>query len=196
MKKNLIGAFRVLVCGVLSGSLLAAGAAAQTKPRPKTSPKPKTKIIKLPPREVVSEVTQIDEAGLRAAVKPNGKPLLVNFWATWCDPCREEFPDLVKIDADYKGRIDFITVSLDDLAEINRDVPKFLAAMNAPMRAYLLKVEDEGAAIAAITKDWQGGLPFTILYNEKGEIAYFRQGKIKIDVLRGELDKLVTTASK
>src|SRR3982750_5049173 len=69
------------------------------------------------------------------------KPLLVNFWATWCDPCRDEFPDLVKIDAENKGKIDFITVSLDDLAEINRDVPKFLVEMKAEMPAYLLKVE-------------------------------------------------------
>jgi thiol-disulfide isomerase/thioredoxin len=161
-------------------------------------PKPKTQAVKLPPKPTVnlSKVTQIDEAGLKAAIKTNGKPLLVNFWATWCDPCREEFPDLVKIDTDYKGKIDFITVSLDDLAEINRDVPKFLSDMKAEMPAYLLKVEDEGAVIGSITKDWQGGLPFTILYNDKGEIAYFRQGKIKTETVRGEIEKLITPTPK
>jgi thiol-disulfide isomerase/thioredoxin len=137
------------------------------------------------------KVTQIDAIGLKNVLKPNGKPLLVNFWATWCDPCREEFPDLVKLDADYKGKIDFITISLDDLAEIGRDVPKFLKQMKAEMPAYLLKVQDESAAIASITKDWQGGLPFTILYNEKGEIAYFKQGKIKPELVRAEIDKLI-----
>src|SRR6185369_2650526 len=143
------------------------------------------------PNANLPKVTQIDEAGLKTAVKPNGKPILVNFWATWCDPCREEFPDLVKIDTDYKGKIDFITISLDDLAEINRDVPKFLVDMKAEMPAYLLKVENEGAAIESIMKDWQGGLPFTILYNEKGEIVYSRQGKIKTETVRGEIDKLI-----
>src|SRR4051812_12171300 len=59
-------------------------------------------------------VTQVDDESLPKILKPNGKPLLVNFWATWCDPCREEFPELVKIDADYKGKIDFITVTLDE----------------------------------------------------------------------------------
>ena len=152
----------------------------------------------MPPKQIVNlpKVTQINEVGLKTAIKTNGKPLLVNFWATWCDPCREEFPDLVKIDADYKGKIDFITVSLDDLAEINRDVPKFLSGMKAQMPAYLLKVEDEGAVISSITKDWQGGLPFTILYNEKGDIAYFRQGKIKTDILRGEIEKLILPTQK
>jgi thiol-disulfide isomerase/thioredoxin len=62
---------------------------------------------------------------LRKALTPSRKPLLVNFWATWCDPCREEFPDLVKLDAEYKGKIDFITISLDELSEIDRDVPSF-----------------------------------------------------------------------
>ena len=136
------------------------------------------------------KVTQIDEIKLKELLKPNGKPLLINFWATWCEPCREEFPDLVKINADYKGKIDFITISLDDLEELNRDVPKFLAEMKAKMPAYLLKSTNDDAAIASISKDWSGGLPFTILLNEKGEIVYFRQAKIKPIELRGAIDKL------
>jgi thiol-disulfide isomerase/thioredoxin len=101
-------------------------------------------------------VKQINIAGLRKALTPNGKPLLVNFWATWCDPCREEFPDLVKLDAEYKGKIDFITISTDDLAEINRDVPKFLSQMKAEMPAYLLKAEDDDQAIAVVSKKISG----------------------------------------
>ncbi len=119
----------------------------------------------------------------------NAKPLLINFWATWCDPCREEFPELVKINDDYKGKIDFITISLDDLAEIKREVPQFLSNMKAQMPAYLLKTDDEEAAIATVSKDWQGGLPFTVLLNEKGEIVYVRQGKIKPETVRAEIDK-------
>jgi thiol-disulfide isomerase/thioredoxin len=139
-------------------------------------------------------VTQIDDAGLTKVLQPKGKPLLVNFWATWCDPCREEFPELVKIDADYKGKVDFITVTLDEPADIKTAVPKFLSEMKAEMPAYLLVAKDESATITSIAKDWTGGLPFTILYNEKGELAYFRQGKVKIDILRAELDKLAATA--
>jgi thiol-disulfide isomerase/thioredoxin len=135
-------------------------------------------------------VTEVNEVALKKLLKPNGKPLLVNFWATWCDPCREEFPELVKIDNENKGKIDFLTVSLDDLADIDGAVPKFLTEMKADMPAYLLKTDDENATIAAIAKDWSGGLPFTILYNEKGEIAYFRQGKVVPATLRSEIAKL------
>lgn len=140
-------------------------------------------------------VKQIDIVGLRKALTPSNKPLLVNFWATWCDPCREEFPDLVKLDAEYKGKIDFITISLDELSEINRDVPKFLTEMKAEMPAYLLKAVDDDAAIAFVSKDWAGALPLTILYDPAAKQVYYRQGKVKLDTVRAELDKLLTPAN-
>lgn len=154
----------------------------------KVSPKTSATPANLP------KVTQVDEIKLKSLIKPNGKPLLVNFWATWCDPCREEFPDLVKISVDFKDKIDFITISLDDLAEINGDVPKFLAQMKAEMPAYLLKSTNEDAAITSVSKDWRGGMPFTILFNEKGEMAYSKEGKFKPEVLRQEIEKLIKPA--
>ena len=134
-------------------------------------------------------VTQIDDAKIKQLLKPGGKPLLVNFWATWCIPCREEFPDLVKIDAEYRGKVDFFTVSLDFIEELNTGVPKFLSEMKAEMPAYLLTSADENTLISSIAKNWNGGLPFTILYNEKGEITYLRQGKVKHETLKGEIEK-------
>ncbi|HEX8734948.1 MAG TPA: TlpA disulfide reductase family protein [Pyrinomonadaceae bacterium] len=134
-------------------------------------------------------MTQVDDAKIKQLLKPGGKPLLVNFWATWCGPCREEFPDLVKIDAEYRGKIDFISVSLDFVEEIDTAVPKFLSEMKAEMPTYLLTSVDENTLISSISKDWSGALPFTILYNEKGEITYFRQGKVSHETLKGEIEK-------
>jgi thiol-disulfide isomerase/thioredoxin len=142
------------------------------------------------------KVTQVDEVAFKKLIVPNGKPLLVNFWATWCDPCREEFPELVTLDKDYKGKIDFITVSLDDPADIATAVPKFLISMKASMPAYLLKTADESAVITSISKDWSGGMPFTALFNEKGGLAYFREGKIVMETMRAELSKLVPPSDK
>jgi len=179
-----------LVCVVF---LSADNSFAQT--RQKTKSIILAKKTKVAPKNIVSnlpKVTQIDAEALKNLLKPNGKPLLINFWATWCDPCREEFPDLVKIGADYKDKIDLITISLDELSEINVDVPKFLAEMKAEMPSYLLKTPSEEAAIASVSKEWQGGLPFTILFNEKGETVYFKQGKFQTEILRRELEKLAT----
>ena len=139
------------------------------------------------------KVTQIDIEGLKKLLKPNGKPLLINFWATWCDPCREEFPDLVKISTAYRGKIDFITISLDDLADIDKDVPKFLSEMKAEMPAYLLKTTDEDAAMKAVTSEWAGNLPMTIMFTPKGETAFIRKGKIRPEAVNAEIDKLISS---
>jgi len=145
------------------------------------------------------KVTQIDGIALQNLLKREGenqKPLLVNFWATWCGPCVEEFPDLVKIDNDYKGKIDFITITLDEPEEINTGVPKFLGKMNAGMPTYLLKVADEGEAISSVYKDWGGGLPFTIFFDGKGAMIYNRQGKIVVNTLRSEIEKQTSPTQK
>jgi thiol-disulfide isomerase/thioredoxin len=171
--------------------IFAPDAFAQTKESKQKTSAPKIQAVSNLPK-----VTQIDAPGLKSLLKANGKPLLINFWATWCDPCREEFPDLVKIAVDYKDKIDLITVSLDELSEINGDVPKFLAEMKSESPAYLLKTPDEGAAIGLVSKEWQGALPFTILFNGKGETVYSKQGKFKTDLLRTEIEKTLTAQNQ
>lgn len=145
------------------------------------------------------KVTQIDEIALAALLKREGenpKPLLINFWATWCGPCVEEFPDLVEIDNHYKGKIDFITITFDDIEELNTGVPKFLKRMNANMPTYLLQTEDQDAAITSVYEEWSGALPFTIFLDGKGKIIYNIQGKIVVKTLKEELDKATSQETK
>ena len=122
-------------------------------------------------------------------------PLLVNFWATFCDPCRDEFPDLVKIDKDFRPQsLEFVTISLDDMSDIKTTVPEFLSSMKATMPAYLLNVSDPEPAINLVDKSWQGDLPATYLYNEKGEMVFKHIGRVKPAELRSAIEKLVKKA--
>ena len=143
-------------------------------------------------------VTSIDLEALKGLVTQQREhPLLINFWATYCDPCREEFPDLVKIDRDYRPRsLEFVTISLDDVTDIKTGVPKFLGMMKATMPAYLLDVSDPQLAIDLVDPRWQGSLPATFLYNEKGEMVYSKIGRIKPEELRAEIDKVIKTTEK
>jgi thiol-disulfide isomerase/thioredoxin len=140
-----------------------------------------------------AEIRQVDLDGLKKLLQPDTKdarPLLVNFWATWCDPCREEFPDLVKIHEDYGAKkLNFVTVSLDDVSEIGTEVPKFLKEMNATMPAVLLNVNDPEPAIKAVDAAWDGQLPATFLYDKEGKVVFRHFGKINASELRAAIDK-------
>jgi thiol-disulfide isomerase/thioredoxin len=141
------------------------------------------------------EIQVIDLEGLKKLLQPDAKdarPLLVNFWATWCDPCREEFPDLVKIDADYGAKkLNFVTVSLDDVSEISTEVPKFLKEMKVTMPTVLLNVNDPEPAIKSVDAGWDGQLPATFLYDKDGKVVFRHFGKIKPDELRAAIDKAI-----
>ena len=138
-------------------------------------------------------VLEIDDEALKALLKRDpARPLVINFWATWCDPCRDEFPDLVKMDKEYRPKgIDFAAVSLDDLADIKTAVPRFLRQMRATMPAYLLNVPDPELAINAVDPQWSGALPATFLYNAQGELVYKHFGRIEPLELRAAIEKVV-----
>lgn len=140
-------------------------------------------------------VREINLDGLKQLLQRGGKqarPLLVNFWATYCEPCREEFPDLVQLNSEFKNRgLEFVTVSLDDPAEIKTSVPEFLKQMRAAMPAYLLNVPDPEPAIKWVDTDWNGALPATYLYDAQGQVIFKHTGRIKPAELRAAI-KTVT----
>lgn len=139
-------------------------------------------------------VTEFKEDGLKSLLRagePRQRPLLVNFWATWCTPCREEFPDLVKLRARYAAeQIDFALVSLDDVSDIETAVPDFLSESGASaLPAYLLHAEDDSAAINLVDPKWAGELPATFLYDRSGQQVFNHKGRIKPAELQAAIDK-------
>ena len=143
-------------------------------------------------------VTEIDGDGLKNLLARGeagaARPLLINFWATWCVPCRTEFPDLVKIDLEYRGRgLDFVVISADDVSELKTDVPKFLGRMRAGMPAYLLNATDTEAAMAQVDPSWGGELPATFLFDRRGKLVFKHTGIINAARLREEIEKAVTS---
>lgn len=143
-----------------------------------------------------TQIRVIDEAGMKSLIArgtpPQDRPLLLNFWATWCDPCREEFPDLVKIDADYRSKgLDFVAISLDDLVDMKTAVPRFLRSQRARMPVFLLDVPDPQTIIEIVDATWQGDMPATFLYDRNGTVVYKYKGPIKPAELRAEIDKVL-----
>jgi thiol-disulfide isomerase/thioredoxin len=147
-------------------------------------------------RVALPVVQEIDAEGLKKILQRDAaapRPLLINFWATWCGPCREEFPDLVRIGDDYRARnLDFVIVSLDDPSEIKTTVPRFLRRMRARIPAYLLNVEEPNSAIEAVDPEWAGSMPATFLLDSSGQVVYKHLGPINPEELRSELEKVTS----
>jgi len=133
----------------------------------------------LPAADASRLTGEIDAPGLAAAIaKEKGRVVLVNFWATWCVPCRQEFPDLVKLDKAYRARgLTVIGVSTD-LAKDLPAVEKFLAASSPDFANYRKKSGgDDQVFIEAVDKKWGGELPFSVVYGPDGKKAKVLSGK-------------------
>lgn len=128
----------------------------------------------------------------RVVARGRGRVLLVNFWATWCEPCREEIPDLVTAARRFPSRdLAVVLVSLDSTKTGPEAVPRFLAAKKAPFVSWLVKARDPQDFIDAVDRSWDGALPYTIVYDRRGRPAKKLLGrqseKSFVDAIRSAL---------
>ena len=115
---------------------------------------------------------------------PTGKVLLVNFWATWCGPCLNEFPDLQNTWRMYRGRdFELVTVSAN-LPDEKPGVIKALEKQHASSRNLQFASDDTYAMQAAFDPKWEAGVPFTMLIAPDGKVIYQKQGEIDVLELR------------
>jgi thiol-disulfide isomerase/thioredoxin len=107
----------------------------------------------------------------RVVAAKKGRVVLVNFWATWCDPCREEMPALVSAAKGFSSKdVAVALVSIDSLKKTS-DVQKFLAAGKIPFVCWQAKSPDPQVFIDAVDKSWSGAVPYTLVYDRKGELV-------------------------
>ncbi len=121
-------------------------------------------------------VQEVTYEQLLDAVRGGGATLaVVNFWATWCAPCLEEFPYFIRLGKDLADQgVDVFFVSMD-FEEERPAVQAFLAEQGWRGPAFL-RVGKDDAFIAGIHPAWSGVLPATVLYSRDGSPVDFWQG--------------------
>jgi len=129
-----------------------------------------------PPSRLAGELDAASFKSLLAEQK--GKIVLVNFWATWCVPCREEFPYLSRLQKTLAPRgLRVIGISTD-FASQKPQVEQFLAEMHPSFPNYRRKSGgDEQAFIEAVDPGWGGELPFSVLFAADGRKVKVLSGK-------------------
>jgi len=129
------------------------------------APKPLAKLYAQGDR-LVSGGTSAFGSQLRAL---RGHPVVVNVWASWCEPCRMEFPYLQRLSAKYGKRVAFVGVDTNDNDAAART---FLAELPLPYPSYTDPNEDIAQSVGATV-----GLPDTAYYDASGKQVFVKQGQ-------------------
>lgn len=146
-----------------------------------------------PRRAAAPAPMPITAAELRKITSDPSRPVvLVNVWATWCEPCKEELPALVKLRHEYAAQgLELILVSAD-FDRTTEDLVKFLAANGIDFPTYL-KTERDADFIGAIDPDWSGAIPVSFLH-VKGESVDFWEGAATYDAFARKVTQALAMA--
>ena len=111
--------------------------------------------------------------------------LLVNFWATWCAPCREEIPELNEL-ANTNKKIQLVGIAIDEIESVKQFLNKTPIHYDS-----LISNDINGVEISKSLGNEKGVLPFTVLITPNGEIQEVFYGKLDVDSLNMYLVKII-----
>ena len=134
----------------------------------------------------------VDEAGYQELLAANkGKVLLVDFWATWCLPCRTEMPQLVKLEGRLRAKgLKLLTVSADE-PEQEAGAEKFLAKLGVPGPWHIKKPRSDEKFINSVDPKWSGALPALFLYDRTGRRVASFIGETETSEIEAAIQKIL-----
>lgn len=134
-----------------------------------------------------------DKSVLDSITEANkGKVILFNYWATWCRPCVEEFPDLLEINQKYKdSSFVLILVSLDFGKKFEDRTKAFLGKNNVDFVTYYNNFSRDEDLINYMSKDWDGSIPATFILDKKGILRNAFIGKQNFKSFDKTVGKLI-----
>jgi thiol-disulfide isomerase/thioredoxin len=119
-----------------------------------------------------------------------GRVVLVNFWATYCVPCRTEIPEMVKLADRLRARgLDFVSISADE-PEQEPQARKFIAGAKIPGPLYIKRAADDDKYAAAIHAKWGGELPASI-YDRSGRKVGAFIGEVPLKNIEAVIEKFL-----
>lgn len=120
-----------------------------------------------------SDIKSVEPKDIKDLVAQNkGKVVVLNFFATWCVPCHTEFPDIVKLQSDFKGKgLQVVEVSMNDITDKD-ELQKYLAETKPPFAVYLA-ANTEDKFYTDVDPRWDTALPMTMIFDRDGKNVHF-----------------------
>jgi thiol-disulfide isomerase/thioredoxin len=137
----------------------------------------------------ISEIT-IDELN-DIIKKRKGRLLLINIWATWCVPCKEEFPDLIKISDKYGEKFELVGISIDYPDEVESKIVPFLNELQPNFINYVNGEKDTERFINNLNPKWSGAIPATFFYDLEGAQFLYYERQMSLDEIENEILKMI-----
>jgi thiol-disulfide isomerase/thioredoxin len=136
-------------------------------------------------------LTPLNEAAVQKLIaSQKGKVLIVNFWATWCGPCREEMPDLIALEKRLGPQgVQLLLISTDEKSD-EAKVRQFLETVKAAQPWYIKQADDDDNFINAFDPKWSGALPATFVYDRTGKRVKSFIGEVEMKQLEAVVSGL------
>jgi len=127
----------------------------------------------------------IDLASKKPLTSLDGKWVYVDFWASWCGPCRDTFPFMNELQKQYKDKLEIVAISVDDN---EKDALKFLQKYPANFATY---IDSTGACPSEFKVK---GMPSSYLISPEGEIVFSKAGfkASSASIIKSTIDKAIS----
>ncbi|RKH07973.1 TlpA family protein disulfide reductase [Corallococcus praedator] len=125
------------------------------------------------------------EGGSLALTDLKGQVVMLDFWATWCPPCREEMPSLVKLAKEYESQgLVFVAASRDEGATAEQEVDYFLRRFQPELKPYVVYADDDVARAFQVN-----ALPTLYFLDRDGKVTDAQRGMLSEDGLRRRIER-------